>query len=371
MSGGISNNYALPPSSYGMLGELTQGASAVQTQLDTLAQQASSGNVSQTYSGLGANAVTDLNLNAEIAQNNAYVSNITAANNSIGITQTVMNQLSKIASGISAQLDNITGTSISTLAEQAQNDLQQVANLLNTQNGTNYIFAGQDASNPPVPDASTIVSSPFFAQIQAAVAGLATNGAAATMTTALTVASSNVPGSAGGTSPFSAALSALSLSPSPSTSNFQASVEIGPGQSVSAGLLASVNTYATSSGPYSTGSYTRDLMNALAMVGSLTPNSATAAGFTGLISDIQTSLTGAIGAMANEEGGLGATQDTLTATSTTLGNVTTALQTQLSTVQDVNMSQTLSNLTMVQTQLQASYKLIASVQSLSLANYVQ
>ena len=363
MSGAISSNYALAPSSYGMLGELVQGASTVQTQLDALAQQASTGNISQTYSGLGANALTDLNLNTEIAQNNTYVANITSANTTIGITQTVMNQLSKIASGISSQLDNITGTSISTLAEQAQNDLQQVANLLNTQNGTNYIFAGQDASNPPVPNPGAILSSPFFTKIQAAVAGLATNGAATTMATSLSVASSDTLPTAGGTSPFSAALS-------PPPANFQATVETGPGQSTSVGLLASANTYATSSGPYTTGSYTRDLMNALAMVGSLTPASASAAGFTGLISDIQTSLTGAIGAMANEEGGLGATQDTLTATSTTLGNVTTALQTQLSTVQDVNMSQTLSNLTMVQTQLQASYKLIASVQSLSLANYV-
>ena len=363
MSGAISSNYALAPSSYGMLGELVQGASTVQTQLDALAQQASTGNISQTYSGLGANALTDLNLNTEIAQNNTYVANITSANTTIGITQTVMNQLSKIASGISAQLDNITGTSISTLAEQAQNDLQQVANLLNTQNGTNYIFAGQDASNPPVPNPGAILSSPFFTQIQAAVAGLATNGAATTMATSLSVASSNTLPAAGGTSPFSAALS-------PPPANFQATVETGPGQSTSVGLLASANTYATSSGPYTTGSYTRDLMNALAMVGSLTPTSASAAGFTGLISDIQTSLTGAISAMANEEGGLGATQDSLTATSTTLGNVTTALKTQVSSVQDVNMAQTLSNLTMVQTQLQASYKLIASVQSLSLANYV-
>ncbi len=364
MSGGISGNYGLPPSSYGLLGELIQGASATQTQLDTLAEQASSGNVSQTYSGLGANALTALDLNAEIAQNNTYTANITSANTNIGITQTVMNQLSSIASGISSQLDNITGTSISTLATQAQNDLQQVANLLDTQSGSNYIFAGQDTSNPPVPDPGNILSSPFFTKIQTAVGNLATNGAAATISTTLGIASSNVLPSAGGTSPFSAALS-------PPPANFQPSIEVGPGQSTSVGLLASANTYVTSTGPYTTGSYTRDLMHALAVIGSLTPASANATGFTGLVNDVHTSLTGAISAMANEEGGLGATQDSLSAASTTIGNVNTALQTQLSSVQDVNMASTLSNLTMVQTQLQASFKLIASVQSLSLANYVQ
>lgn len=362
MSGAISPLGPLPPSSYGVLGELIAGSNSVQTQLDTLAQQVSSGDVSSTYAGLGANALTSLNLDAQLAQNNTYISNVSSANTNIGVTQTVMNQLSGIASSISAQLDNITPGGVDTIAAQARNDLVQVASLLDTQNGTNYVFAGQDATNPPVPNSTNILNSGFFTQINTAVGQLATYGAATTIATTLGIAGSNAPG----TSPFSAALSQSSAA----LQGFQASVETGPGQSTRAGLLASANTFVTSSGSYTTGSYMRDLMHGLAVIGSLTNAQQSTAGFSALVNDVQTSLSGAGSTMANEEGALGATQDSLTATSTTLGDVNTTLQTQISSIQNVNMASAISNLTMTQTQLQASYKLIAAMQNMSLANYV-
>jgi flagellar hook-associated protein 3 FlgL len=48
----------------------------------------------------------------------------------------------------------------------------------------------------------------------------------------------------------------------------------------------------------------------------------------------------------------------------------TALQSQLPDAQDVDMASTLSQLTQTQTQLQASYHLIADSQSLSLVSYL-
>ncbi len=48
----------------------------------------------------------------------------------------------------------------------------------------------------------------------------------------------------------------------------------------------------------------------------------------------------------------------------------TALSAQLSSVQDVDMAQTLSTITQVQTQLQASYQLISNVSGLSLAKFL-
>jgi flagellin-like hook-associated protein FlgL len=50
--------------------------------------------------------------------------------------------------------------------------------------------------------------------------------------------------------------------------------------------------------------------------------------------------------------------------------MTTALTGQLSSVQDVDMASTLSQLTSVQTQLQASYRMITGENSLSLLNYL-
>ncbi len=83
--------------------------------------------------------------------------------------------------------------------------------------------------------------------------------------------------------------------------------------------------------------------------------------------DTRTSLQGAITAMAGDAGVLGDRQTALTATQTGLADTQTALTTQVGSAQDANMAQTLSNITLVQTQLQASYQMIAGLSSLSLA----
>jgi len=46
------------------------------------------------------------------------------------------------------------------------------------------------------------------------------------------------------------------------------------------------------------------------------------------------------------------------------------LQGQVSSAQDVDMAQTISSITQVQTQLQASYQLIANMQSMTLTKYL-
>ena len=60
----------------------------------------------------------------------------------------------------------------------------------------------------------------------------------------------------------------------------------------------------------------------------------------------------------------------LTTTQTQLSDTATALTTQLSNVQNVDMASTLSQLTAMQTQLQVSYRLISGATSLSLVNFL-
>ena len=63
--------------------------------------------------------------------------------------------------------------------------------------------------------------------------------------------------------------------------------------------------------------------------------------------------------MNTDVGILGNQQASLTALSTTLSETQTVLTAQLSNAQDVDMASTLSNLSLVQTQLQESYQLIS------------
>ena len=353
----MSGISSLAAADYGTLGILVGDTESIQKKLNTLTEQAGTGSVSSNFAGLGAGATTSLNLNASVSHLQTWQSNISAATGNMQVTQTAMTQIQQIASNLFGQLNSLQGadgSEISTIAATAQSDLAQVANLLDSTNGTTYVFAGTDSSNPPVPDPDAITSSGFYTQIAAAVAALSTAGASATASATLSIASSD----AAGTTPFASTIGSVPV------------VQTQGGETQQTGLLANANAFVTSTGSSTTGSYMRDLMRALATVGSLTSAQQNDPGLTSLVQDTRTSLQGAISAMAQDVGVLGNTQSMLTQESTTLQQTQTAMNTQLSSVQDVDMAKTLSNITLVQTQLQASYQLIANASGLSLAKFL-
>jgi flagellar hook-associated protein 3 FlgL len=350
---------------YGLLGIIVADSQNTKKRLDTLTEQAADGLVADTYGGLGAAASVALSLSPQIAGSTAIQSAISASTSQMQLAQTALGEISSIASAFYADTDELNGlnpSDIDLIASQAQQALQAVAGLLDSQDGGNYVFAGQDSSNPPIPNPEAIWSSGFATQIQTAVAGLAGSGSAAVIASTLASASSN----AAGTSPFSTALS----QPAAAVNALQTSVQVGPGQSVTTGILASTNAGVTSLGTSTTGSYTRDILRALATLGSLSSSQATTTGFSSVVADVRGSLGNAITALNEDAGVMGNTQAQLTATQTELSQTSIALNAQVSNVETVDMASTLSALTSAQTQLQASYQLIAGLQSLSLTNYL-
>jgi flagellar hook-associated protein 3 FlgL len=362
MSGALTG---ISQSDSGWMSSLIDDAATVRTKLETLTNQVSTGLISTTYAGLGSGTAVSLDLNPEIASMQTWQNNINQATGSMQVTQTAMTQLQSIASSFYSQVNSLTSSSASSvdvLAASAQSTLQEVAGLLDTTDGTTYVFGGADSSNPPVPDPGQILTSGFYTQINAEVGNLGTNGAAATTAATLATASSN----AVGTSPFSAYMSQ-------SAATLQAGtpvVQVGQGQMVQVGLLASANSAVTSTGSSTTGSYMRDLMSALATIGSLTSSQASASGFQGLVQATSASLQGVVTAMAGDAGVLGNTQTALAATQTQLTDTSTALTAQVSDAQNVDMAQTLSSLTLVQTQMQASYQVISGMSALSLVKFL-
>jgi flagellin-like hook-associated protein FlgL len=111
-------------------------------------------------------------------------------------------------------------------------------------------------------------------------------------------------------------------------------------------------------------------MRALATIGSLSSSQASVPGFQDLVQDTRTSLSGAVSAMGQDAGVLGNIQKSLTATQSSLADTQTALTSQVSSAEDVDMAATLSRLSLVQTQLQGSYQLIAGMSGLSLAKFL-
>jgi flagellar hook-associated protein 3 FlgL len=350
-------------SGYGLLGQLIRDSQTVSKRLDVLTEQASSGLISQTYSGLSAGGAVSLKLNPQMDALQTWQDNIGQATGGMQVAQTAMTQAQSVAASFVTAMNSLNGlnpASIDSVAANARAALTQVAGLLNTQNGGVYLFSGEDSANPPVPSPDDILTSGFYTQINSAVTGLATNGASATIAATLAVGQSNV----AGTSPFSAYMS------QPASSISSPVVHVGPNSTVQTGFLASANSVSSSTGASSTGSYMRDLMRALATIGSMSSSQSDDQDFGTLVQDTRTSLIGVVSSMATDVGVMGSRQAGLAATKTQLSDTAVAMKAQLTDAQEVNMAQTLSELTQTQTQLQASYQLITGKNALSLVKFL-
>ena len=316
----ISNDYTF-------MSRLVSNSSVVRDELAKTQEQVASGRVSDTYSGLGGQARTSLSLNPALAHQAAWSANIDVAQSRLEVTQSALSSIADIAAKFNAQLNSYNANdpnSVTTLAQQAKTALSQVGDLLNSRSGDIYVFAGQDTDHPPVPSTDADVMS----------AGLLATSA--------------------GTAPFSSTIGTTAPT-----------AEVGQGQTVSIGVLANANTLTTSAAPTS-GSYMRDTLTALAKLAGLTGSSSPAAD----VSTARGLLGSSISAMASETGSLGNIQSNLTSRQTTLASFSAALTKQLSSAQEVDAAAAITKASMLQTQLQASYQIIASARSLSLANYL-
>jgi flagellar hook-associated protein 3 FlgL len=357
---------AINPTGLGLADLLIANTDAVSLQVNKYTEQASTGLVSQSYAGLGQGSSIALNLQPQVTRDTALQTGITNATGPMTVAQDALNQIDTLTTGIIAQIANLNGlspTAVSSVAASAQSAMQQVAGLLDEQYDGSYVFAGQDSANPPVPDSQNILSTGLYTQINAAVANLATNGASATMSSIQASTAST----AAGTSPFSATLESLAAA-----GNGRTTVETGVGQRVPGVMLANQNGDVQSAalGTPTSGSYFRDILGGLATIASMTSSSLSATDISTVLQQTQTSMTNAISAMGVDQGVLGDRQTQLTDTATALGNTATALGNQVSDVTQVNLAQTATQLSNANTQLQASYQLIANLQKLTLASYL-
>jgi flagellar hook-associated protein 3 FlgL len=349
----------------GLLGQLVAEAGSTRARLDRLTAQAGSGSLAGDYAGLGNGARISLDLRPDMVALTVTQTNIAAASARNGTALNALERVSAIASDFYARINSLNGlttTDVDTTAAAARGALRELAGLLDTKDGDTYVFAGQDSANPPVPDPDNILSSGFYTQIATSVGGLAVAGAAATSAATLAIAASNAPG----TSPFSIFLS----QPAAALRTQRATVQVGEQRYEPVGLLAGTNAAATSTGTSTTGSYIRDIMRALATLGSLSSPQISAPGFSALVDDTRTSLRDAISAISTDSGILGDEQKRLAAEKDQSAHTLVSLTAQVSNVEDVDMAATLSSLSQAQTQLQASYQMIASFSQFTLVRFL-
>ncbi len=344
---------------FGALGLAIANATATKTEIAALIAQSSSGYRAPDFAGLGNGAHAALDLSGELGRNTAIAAALDDGGNRMAVAQTALAHIQSVVGSFSQLLilAQTSGVGIDAITISARAALTDVANTLDTKIGADYVFAGQDSTNPPLPDPSSITQSTFYTAIAAAVAGLTVTGQPGVSAQTLAIAAP------GAQSPFAASLEA---------SNVLGSVSLGNAATLPLGVLADQNSDAVSAGTgtTSTGSYMRDILRGLATIGALTTAQQTAPGFNALLQDTATSLTGAATALNIDIGALGARQVMATAAKADISNVSVALQTQLTNIQEVDLPLVATQLSQAQTRLQASYQVIAQLSQLSLAKYL-
>ena len=360
---------AIGPSTYGPLDRLLASAGSLQDQYEILQQQTTTGKISQSYAGLAASASQVLNLTAASDQANAYTQTIATAQGKAAVMQDSLTQINAVVNQMAAQSLSLVGSnsanSVNSVAQQAKLALQQIASLMNAKYAGDYVFAGADTSNPPVPSPENVTGSGMFTQIGAQVSALSTVPTNPTIGTVISntvaIASSTTPG----TTVFSNYLTG------PGASAGAVTIQIAESERISLDLPANRNVGAVSDPAIAgTGNAISDIMRSLSVIANSTGAMAANPDFATLLKNAAATLTSAGGTLSEEGGQIGLAQTSMTTATAAQASLKTILDKQLSSLTDVDMASAISKLQAVNTQLQASYKILSLARSLNLASFL-
>lgn len=340
---------------------LVSSSATLAAQLDDLETQSSTGIVSDTYAGLGADRAQALSLQPAITQISAWSSNVSVAQSNLSTTQTALGNIQTIADTLTTSLETLSGTptsqTVSAASAAAKDALSSLGGLLNTQSGGSYVFAGRQSDVPPVED-TALAQSSLAETISDLVNRDDMSDGQTVLSSTLAAVSSTTAGS-----PFS-----VQLSVSPAAAATLVTVtNIGESLSVATGVTATQGTSATAT---SSGSPIRDLMRNLMVVAALSSASTTTQGYQTLVSGLIQSNTQVTSQLTDMSADLGLTQTRLTAQSSLLSTMSKSLISQLGNAKDADLASVSTAVSQTKTQLEASYSLIADMKGMTLADYL-
>lgn len=314
-------------STIGTLAESNQMLAYLQQlhgQVNDLGTQIATGLKSQTFAGIPTQASTLVNLDANKAQQQSYLDTINTVNTRLQTMSLAMSNIQTLMSQFSAKLpQDAYNTQGTTIQQEAQQLLTQVGGYLNTQDGSRYVFSGNQTSTPPF-DAS----------------GLPNPG--------------NVTTNVGGAPPagYYAGDSGI------------AQATIDSGVVMTYGITADDNS---SLGVSAFEPIIR-VLNYFAKNGPLNQNNATDVANVNQSAQV---LTNAIGALEQLQGQVGLQQAQLSNTQSALQSSISLADTSIGNITQVDSATAITQLNTLQTQLQASYQTVSMIQQLTLANYLK
>jgi flagellar hook-associated protein 3 FlgL len=132
-------------------------------QLNTLAEELSTGEAATTYSGLQSQAGLAVQLGTQLADIGGYSSVASAVGTTLSIAQSALGQLSSVSSDVQQMISDQSGFSLdgsgqTSTQESAASYLDQIISALNTQVGGNYLFSGSATNQASTVSTSEILN---------------------------------------------------------------------------------------------------------------------------------------------------------------------------------------------------------------------
>ncbi|WP_448191938.1 flagellin [Azospirillum sp. sgz301742] len=361
-------------SSYGQYLRMQSETQRLQRQQLTNQIQASSGKKGTAIGDLGVEAKHSLNLRAVTDQLKTYKENISevelyasAMDTAMGRMGDMLNELrdeyTKMGNTLSAGKTGLPDPTF--LNELGKRGLEEMKNLLNTKVEGRYVFASSDIHNAPVPDVSGLYNA-FQAEMTANLPGAATAAQQTDLITNLkgyvglpntTLASLGVVTSPPQAYLGGAGTSGLYSSTLQTTGGAPLVARVDIDRQISYGLRADAPVF-------------QDMMRAFATAATITAPAGNLAGFQAVLDDGADATRTSITNLSNETGRLGITRKQIADISTKHDAVSTNLKSALGDVEDVDMAEVATKLQQSNTALEATYRLIASMKSLSLVNFL-
>src|SRR5690349_11847864 len=131
---------------------MVQSLVGMRSQLDDLQRQLSTGEKSDTYSGVGLDRGLAVGLRTQLSAVAGFQDTITSVGVPIQVAQTALNGITSVSDTVrsSTQLGgyDLDSTGQTTSQRNALGDLGQVLDILNTQSGDRYLFSGRALDQP-------------------------------------------------------------------------------------------------------------------------------------------------------------------------------------------------------------------------------
>jgi flagellar hook-associated protein 3 FlgL len=291
-----------------------------QSQLDDLNAQVSTGLKAQTYAGIAPDAAHLVDFRAQASRQLDFINTINTVSTRMQTMDLALGQIQQQVQSFTALIPNgAFGSSQPDIVAQAKLVLQQVAGLLNNQDGTRYVFSGVNSNTPPV-DISNLPT------------------AAASLTTPVNGTPANNGYYAGG----------VAIPP----------VRIDQQVTVNYGITANdASTF-------------EPIIRVLNYIVAKGPFSSTSAADQANLSTMSQMLTQALQSLTTMRGNLGLQESQLNTALSEHQSALNIAQNGVSQIVSVDQATAITQLQSIETQMQASFSATSQIQKLSLANFL-